>query len=335
MPTLEIDRRYGAVGRVRVRSGTTRRRTYDRILDMLGDLYEEGRLDILRGVRDGKLQPLDVLDAYRSKDLGRLPTAESVMNLERAWTDWCDHYDCSESHKTSIRQSLRYLLKGQGPLTVGDLPCRVSDLRITLKAHPRTFNLLRSHAQAFSRRVLGKQHRIWSEIAAIDPLTVRPTMTKNPQTPAQLKALTDRMASEYAAIAWSLARTGMGPKEYWHDGWDVRTDRVLIHGVKRGGRERFVPLIGEVSVPTVQYAAFRRALIKASDGKVTPYDLRRSFANWIEAAGVPRTRRRLYRGHGEQDIGDAYEWHEVDAFLAEDGQRIRDYINRSINGEAR
>lgn len=330
MPTLEIDRRYGAVGRIRRRSGTTRRRTYDRIIDMLAELYEDGRLDILRGIRDKKLQPLDVLDAFRTGKLGRLPTAESVMGLERAWSDWCDHYDCSESHKTSIRQSLRYLLKGQGPLTVGDLPARVSDLRVAFRAKPRTFNLLRSHAQAFTRRVLGKRHRLWYEVAAIDPLTVRPTMTKNPQTPAQLKALTDRMPSEYAAMAWSMARTGMGPKEYWQDGWDVRPGRVLIHGVKRRGRERFVPLVGEVSAPTALYAAFRRALAKASDGKVAPYDLRRSFVNWCEAAGVPRTRRRIYMGHAVGDPTELYERHEVDAFLAEDAGRIRSYIETNM-----
>lgn len=330
--TLEIDRRYGAVGRVRVRSGTTRQRTYDRILDMLTQLYEEGRLDLLRGIRDGKLQPLDVLDAWRSKDLGRLPTAESVMNLEQSWSNWCAHYDCSESHRGSIRQSLRYLLKGQGPLTVGDLPGRISDLRISLKSYPRTFNLLRSHAQAFTRRVLGRQHRLWHEVSAIDPLTVRPTIPKNPQTPAQLKAVTDRMISEHAAIAWTMALTGMGPRELWGK-WEVEADRILIHGTKREARDRFIPSIGAVSTPTVMYAAFRRAMSRASDGKVLPYDLRRSYANWLEAAGVPRTRRRLYLGHSAGDVTDLYERHEVDAFLAEDAERIRNYIDRNLRGE--
>lgn len=336
MPTIEIDRRYGAVGRVRVRSGTTRQRTYDRILDMLSELYEEGRLDILRGIRDGKLQPLDVLDAWRTKDLGRLPTAESVMNLTGSWLRWCEDYDCSESHKVSIRQSLRYITRHgkDDDLTAGDLPGRVSDLRVALKSHPRTFNLLRSHAQAYARRVLGKQHRIWYEISAIDPLAVKPSHARNPQAPAQLKALTDRMPLGYGVMAWTMALTGMGPREMWVNGWDVLADRVHIKGTKRESRDREVPLVGELASPFVGYPAFRRALLKASDGRVRVYDLRRSYANWLEAAGVPRTRRRMYLGHSAGDVTELYERHEVDAFLAEDAERIREYVERSIGASA-
>ena len=56
-------------------------------------------------------------------------------------------------------------------------------------------------------------------------------------------------------------------------------------------------------------------------GRPTPY-----LANLLEAAGTPRTRRRLYRGHGAQDVGDLYEAHEVAAFLAEDAARLNKHI---------
>ena len=59
---------------------------------------------------------------------------------------------------------------------------------------------------------------------------------------------------------------------------------------------------------------------------LTPYDLRRSYANWLEAAGIPRTRRRLYLGHGAGDVTGLYETHEVAAFLADDAQRLREYV---------
>ena len=62
--------------------------------------------------------------------------------------------------------------------------------------------------------------------------------------------------------------------------------------------------------------------------RITPYDFRRTHSNWMEAAGIPRTRRRLYRGHGPRDVGDLYEDHEVTAFLAEDRDRLLAYLKR-------
>jgi hypothetical protein len=64
----------------------------------------------------------------------------------------------------------------------------------------------------------------------------------------------------------------------------------------------------------------------ASGETVDPYDLRRSDATWLETAGIPRTRRRLYLGHGTRTVTDLYERHQVEAFLAEDGARLRSFI---------
>ncbi len=64
----------------------------------------------------------------------------------------------------------------------------------------------------------------------------------------------------------------------------------------------------------------------ASDGTVIPYDLRKTFVNWLEAAGVPRTRRIMYMGHGKRDVTDLYERHDVERFLAEDGERVRKHL---------
>jgi hypothetical protein len=50
----------------------------------------------------------------------------------------------------------------------------------------------------------------------------------------------------------------------------------------------------------------------------------------MEAAGIPRTRRQLYLGHGAKDMTDLYERHEVDAFLLSDGAKLRDWIDRQL-----
>jgi integrase len=115
----------------------------------------------------------------------------------------------------------------------------------------------------------------------------------------------------------------MGPTEFWGK-WEVRDDRILVHGTKRAGRERFIPRFTTVIRPAVLYPAFRRALAKHSALK--PYDLRRTYANWLESAGIPRTRRKLYLGHGSTDVTSLYEWHEVEQFIAEDRAKLAAYV---------
>jgi len=38
-------------------------------------------------------------------------------------------------------------------------------------------------------------------------------------------------------------------------------------------------------------------------------DARRTYANLLEAAGIPRTRKRMYVGHGVRDVTEQYERH--------------------------
>ena len=57
-----------------------------------------------------------------------------------------------------------------------------------------------------------------------------------------------------------------------------------------------------------------------------PYDLRRTYAHWLELAQIPRTRRKLYLGHSAGDITDLYERHEIDAFLSADGRTLRAWL---------
>jgi integrase len=147
----------------------------------------------------------------------------------------------------------------------------------------------------------------------------------NPQTVKQLAELAEKLHPAYAAIAWSMALTGMGPGELWGQ-WTVRKDRIHIRGTKREGRVRDIPLIRPVAHPTRPYRPFLEALGEASGETVLPYDLRKTFATWMEEAGIPRTRRRLYMGHGSTDVTDLYERHDVERFLAEDGEKLRGFL---------
>ncbi len=64
----------------------------------------------------------------------------------------------------------------------------------------------------------------------------------------------------------------------------------------------------------------------ASNGSVQPYDLRRTYATWMEAAQIPRTRRRQYMGNSTGDVTDTYEQHEVEAYLAIDAEKLDAFV---------
>jgi hypothetical protein len=56
------------------------------------------------------------------------------------------------------------------------------------------------------------------------------------------------------------------------------------------------------------------------------YDARRAYAHWLEEAGIPRARRKLYLGHGRRDVTDDYEMGELGRYLQEDGRALRAYV---------
>lgn len=330
--TKELDRRFRHVGRIKRSWGTEHKPTIRLMEAMMTGLFERGRLDILRGIQSKEYSPLQVWDAYRSNELERLPTAATLAPLKESMEKWIAKKDCSEAHRRSLEQSLRHLLKlSHSTSSVGDVPVLLSRLREKLSGlHSRSFNLSRAAAQAFVKSTLKRSHPIYSAITDIEPLPVTAQRSKRPVTPIELRTMTkDNPGAMVAHNAWQMALTGMGPSEYWGK-WHVEgIDRVRIFGTKREGRDRFVPYIRDYKIltpPQGSYVTFRKQLTALSKGELRPYDLRRSYANWMEGAGVPRTRRRLYMGHGESDITDRYEWHEVERFLEEDAHRLYVYI---------
>ena len=167
-------------------------------------------------------------------------------------------------------------------------------------------------------------------MSAVEPLKIRAQRHKHPATPEELREIAGRMDDrETAKILSTMSLTGMRPNEMWGE-WEIDHYAVRIHGTKTKGADRVVPLVSVLLFhPQVSYVVFRKALRTASDGQMTPYDLRRTYANWLEAAGIPRTRRRLYLGHGASDVTDLYEAHEVRAFLKADAEKLRAFLSES------
>ena len=151
----------------------------------------------------------------------------------------------------------------------------------------------------------------------------------------EFRAGVAKLPTQHAKMAWDLVLTGMNWKEYRHDGWDSEPAAgvVHVHGEKRLGRERDIPYLAPLSGPTRDYRRFRLVMHKAFGPTVTPHTLRRTFAQWAEAAGVSRFRVEVYLGHTfrHAKVTDLYRDEIITPeILVADAKLMRAHIGRPL-----
>jgi integrase len=325
--TLMFKRTFAGV-RIERASGTTDPALYRKLRGMLDTLADAGRTDVLREVANGNVTPLELWGHYRGGDWSQLPTAAHVRPLKESFARWRTQVP-GERHRQDLATYEPILASGAE--TIADLPKAVALLRVSLALKGRQFNKLRDAASAFLRATLTRQHPLYQAVRAIEPLPVTRTYARHPQDPAAARMIATTLGGEAGRIWWMLCCTGMGPKELWSDGWTEQEGHLVIHGQKRAGRERLVPLIVDLAPPTLTTWGFTSAL-RRSGLDVTPYDARRSFAFWLELARVWDTHQQAYMGHGRRTITDLYRGHDVTPFLDEDAQRLLDLVVGKVVG---
>lgn len=323
-----IDRIIPDVGRI-AKHVSHDPRTFAAFNRMLDTLYATGRLDILRMIRDNTHSPMKVYDAHRRGRLDELETAETADKLVPAmlaWVDGLTDADASPEHRRGLRIAATRIDKALPGATIHQAAEALQAVRGAYAKHPRAFNLTRSALQAFLRDTLTKAHAVYHQVAAVPGRRVVKAQRFHPLTPAEMVEQFPAPESDPVdAIAWDMALTGMGPGELWGE-WRVKPDRVRIEGTKREGRKRDVPLVTAPRKPAISRKAFEQRLKRRTTTEARPYDFRRTYANWLESAGVPRTRRISYMGHRSGDITALYERHQVADYLKADAALIRGII---------
>lgn len=329
--SLRIDRIVPMAGRLAFSTGSrsaTNRRKWDRLID---ELVDSGRYDLLRDIRDHRPRRAVIFDYWQRGALSELPSGKEGEPLVPAMRAWAETHEVGEDRRRQLKYDINHIERtARADATVADLPEVIEALRTTLgRKHHRAYNVVRSTALAFARVTCKRSSRLYREVAAAEPFSNKATRKPHPLTPAEMREVFPRPETDAVdAIAWGMATTGMGAKEYWGR-WSVREDRVRIHGTKREGRDRAVPLVMAPVVPAIARVTFDKAVrarAKAIGRDVKPYDLRRTFAHWMEEARISRARRRAYMGHGKSDTTDIYESHEVDGFLVADAALLRAYL---------
>lgn len=329
-PSLPLDVRIPGVGRVHRRSGVRTARERNALVAMLQELPKRGFRSLVVDVQAGRRTPLELYGHYTGGTLEHLlrPTDDRPLApLFEVWLEEALVAPTTRALRRDVWAALRPHV-GRGTL-LRDVPDVLAAYRGACEraGHPRAFNVTRTCLQAFARDTVGKRHALALAVADTPMLKER-RQGRRGFALAEALEIRAALSPEAAACWWAMCCTGMGPKEYWVDGWRVEGDRVHISGTKASGRDRDVPLVEEPGRPTLTRDGFTSALRRLEGPKVTPYQARKSFARWMEDAQIPRIRRRQYLGHGEQDVSDKYEGYEVDAYLREDAERLRALLPR-------
>lgn len=319
-----IKRKFRGVPLIRRAVGTSDAATIRAVETMYDALYQTGRADILEAIARKRLHPLVVLARWRQGQEIALPPADVFPLLAAAWDKWADSIPASADHRVGIRGTGR-ALRIPADANITELPQLLADLRARCVVTTTKFNRARAHAQAFLRDTVGLSHSLYASVRDVRPYKRKPRTRGQPHSVQSIRELCRTLGHDAGLIAWTLAVTGMGPKEFWRDGFEVLDDRILIHGQKRDGRERTVPRWTMIGGPSVSLRHFRGLLKTASGGAVSVYDLRRSFARWTEEAGVIETNRAAYMGHGPKTMTALYSWGELPGQLAADAVLLARY----------
>ncbi len=336
--TFVLKARYPGVPPIRRASGTTNPDVLERLHRMLDALYEQARHDILEGIATGRLKPLQVLTRFRLRELDRLPHADLLPPLLATFKAWAETAEGSEEHRRSrLKAWKRWGAVATEATTVGELPAVLREDRVRCAAHAVTFNNGRAAAMAFVRDRLSKRHALHDAVADVPLLKATRKRRRIALSVEQLREAVRVLGPGLGGMAWTMAVTGMGNKEYWTTPWFVYAPtHVVIEGSKREGRDRLVPYVSPLTAPQCQEKAFGKRIRELrTAGKlpaaVTIYSLRRTFAVILSNAGVDKARRRIYMGHAKAaSMTEFYEMsQEIVEYLAEDSRRIRAYLGET------
>lgn len=330
--SLKLEWQRARIGRIALATGwRDDARGGDRLARLkvlLDDLYLEGKDDVLLALKGRAFTVRDLWLASKEGKLSRLPTLTTVLPLKATIAAWAAK--TANAHTRASREStLAAITALDATASLQDLPRLVLQLRDDCEADGRAswWNHARTNALSLTRDTLGRKHAVYEALSELAPLPETLKVRKQPLTPDEARHVAAQCGPMGSAF-WAMCCTGMGPGELWGS-WSEEAPGVLyIGGTKTAHRKRRVPLVVAIAAPAGTIALLRYYLNKATP-RVTPYDARRTFANWMELAGIPRTRRRLYLGHANQDMTDRYEWTDVRKYLAEDRATLRAFLGET------
>jgi hypothetical protein len=358
--SLVIDVRIRHVGRVHRATGIHRENTFALFKAAVKEMggHHSGR-EWIRMFQRGDIDGVELFAAYNDGRWRELPKPELEQPLVKALEEWqkaTKGQVAAETHRVRAHLVTKVREYAPAAATVNDLPAVLRAMRGGMGKAAASFNLLRNYVRAFVRDTIGKRNPVYEAIKFdVLPIPIpghakQKEKKRHPLTPAQVQLLASKFSTVAAGggkqeghgyVAIMMALTGTHPEEFWGE-WEQAPTYVHVHGTKREPRDRKIPKLFPTPLwphpvlkrSTITVKSFGRAFrAAAKEAKLTcsPLDMRRSFANWLEAAGIERTRRRMYMGHGGRDVTDLYETQELLQHLAKDGEKLRTWIKQQLD----
>jgi integrase len=329
--TLVFDRVFRGIGRIALASGqpdtVDGRRRFKQMNQMLTDLYQNGDGEILARFKAGEIAPLQLFAAWKGKRLDKLPTVEMMQPLAATFTAWAKAAPTGPHNKAQRLTAGRTLERLASGAMVGEIARVVGTYQrqCMTKGTPSAFNHFKVHCQRFIGLTLGEHHPIYTQLTRIESLKVT-VKRKRGLTLLEATAVWTFLKEPYRRAFRELCYTGMRPNEYFAQRWQVLNDRIEVYGTKTQGADRAIPLVQPIIGAGITRQRLRYALEKYPEMTVEPYTARRTFMHWMEEAGIPRARRKMYMGHGVKDVSDLYERSHHTAYLKEDAAKLRVFL---------
>jgi hypothetical protein len=334
------------VGRIYRSAGTSDKNKLIAINTMLTALAKDGSADavaVLRKLKDGRLSFLEVVSELTQRGINRIGRlAESTASIDAsACVKWLrENYDTRTTRENYYANYRRMRSFGKPDETMKDLPEIMTRYRIWCVQHEKSYrawDLALSVCQAWVKQKLGDESNVYVRLCRLERFSVKPdARRKQYSSPRDIMNVCQKLPEDVAAMVWSMALYGAGPKEYMEDGWQKEGVGLHIFGKKHEHRDRIVPLLPNYApAPAVRhgYRTLYSYVRKASGGRLTPYAMRNAYPRWLSAAGVPYNRVQMYQGHAETSQTDTYAFHNTQNQLLEDALKLEKWITDQLVDE--
>lgn len=352
--TFRLRRSWSDIrGELRVSSGTDDPKIFAGINTMLDELANTGRWSEINAIKNGTISPLLAYHKWKKGTLDGSVSLKLAGDVITSLNVWLNNKQSRPSTKkgygSKINQLKKIVKRGE---SVANLPEIVKRAKTSAEKtkHFNSFNQTKMMLLAFLRDTYGKHTEIYRDVNAVPKFSLKTTevlernkkFVKRPLSVREVAALCKAIGrDDVSAMIWSLATTGArGEGEYWGiDGMlpnkphiTVENNKIHIKGSKTLNSDREIPLIMRPSNPTMTRAALSHVLddFRGDDKQISIYSFRKSYATWLEEAGIPLSRRNAYRGHSKISMADTYEAAQTKRFLVQDALTLQSFIKSEL-----
>lgn len=360
--TLPVVRKWPALGipRFSSSSGADTVRGRDLVgaaLDGVANAAKGGNREALRLLKALHYGTVLVASLVPAMSGGGLPAALALLPAEpepekladpaegpidaEAFAAWLAEHDITPQSRKSYTYQYNALVRhaaGRGMMR--DLPDILDDYRrwaVRSDTSRTAFNRALAVCLAWVRgtKGLGKRHAVDLALGDLERFP-EPKKPKEHYTPRELQDIMQRLPARIAAMPWFQTCHGMGAKELLYDGYRRSGAHGLrVTGEKNEYRDRAVPftppLLDTLGIQHLSgYHDWFRAVTRETGRRITPHTLRACYSRWLEDAGIPGRRIRIYMGHSIRTDTERYQNALVTRELSEDADKLRAWLDAEL-----